>query len=41
MNAVAAHQRCNTAKGARTPTEAGLVLLWAPWVPSRIEVAFA
>ena len=41
LNAVAAHQRCNAAKGARTPTEAGLVLLWAPWVPSRIEVAFA
>ena len=41
LNAVAARQRRNVAKGARTPTETGLLLLWPPWVPSRVEVAFA
>ena len=41
VNAVAAHLACNAAKGARTPDEAGLVLLWTPWVPARVELAFA
>jgi hypothetical protein len=40
LNAVAAHQRCNAAKGARTPAEAGMTLLWTPWVPSPADVAF-
>jgi len=41
LNAVAAHTGCNHAKGARTPTEAGMPLLWTPWVPARVELAFA
>jgi hypothetical protein len=40
LNAVAAHQRCNAAKAARTPAEAGMTLLWTPWVPSPADVAF-
>jgi 5-methylcytosine-specific restriction endonuclease McrA len=39
LNAVAAHARCNEKKGCRTPEEAGMPLLWQPWIPSRAELA--
>ena len=35
LNAVAAHALCNEKKGCRTPDEAGMPLLWLPFVPSR------
>ncbi|AKU17033.1 HNH endonuclease [Luteipulveratus mongoliensis] len=35
MNAVAAHRHCNQVKGDRTPEEAGMPLLWEPYVPTR------
>ena len=38
-NAVAAHSTCNEKKGSRTPEEAGMPLLWQPWIPSRAELA--
>ena len=37
MNLVAACGTCNLRKGARTPEEAGMPLLFAPYVPSRFE----
>ena len=39
LNAVAAHAACNEKKGSRTPEEAGMPLLWQPWIPSRAELA--
>ena len=39
MNAVAACQPCNVRKGSKTPDEAGMPLLWDPWVPSMRDVA--
>lgn len=39
LNAVAAHSGCNEKKGSRTPEEAGMPLLWQPWIPSRAEIA--
>lgn len=39
LNAVAAHSGCNEKKGSRTPEEAGMPLLWQPWIPSRAELA--
>lgn len=39
LNAVAAHAECNEKKGSRTPEEAGMPLLWQPWIPSRAEIA--
>jgi 5-methylcytosine-specific restriction endonuclease McrA len=39
LNAVAAHASCNEKKGSRTPEEAGMPLLWQPWIPSRAELA--
>jgi len=39
LNAVAAHSECNEKKGSRTPEEAGMPLLWQPWIPSRAELA--
>lgn len=39
LNAVAAHANCNEKKGNRTPEEAGMPLLWQPWIPSRAELA--
>src|SRR6266496_2140187 len=38
LNAVAAHAACNERKGNRTPAEAGMPLLWQPWVPTRAEL---
>ncbi|TCC11389.1 MULTISPECIES: HNH endonuclease [Kribbella] len=38
LNAVAAHASCNERKGNRTPSEAGMPLLWQPWVPTRAEL---
>jgi 5-methylcytosine-specific restriction endonuclease McrA len=38
LNAVAAHAVCNERKGNRTPAEAGMPLLWQPWVPTRAEL---
>jgi 5-methylcytosine-specific restriction endonuclease McrA len=38
LNAVAAHASCNERKGNRTPVEAGMPLLWQPWVPTRAEL---
>jgi len=38
LNAVAAHAACNERKGNRTPSEAGMPLLWQPWVPTRAEL---
>jgi hypothetical protein len=37
MNLVAACRVCNSRKGARTPEEAGMPLLYLPYVPSRWE----
>jgi 5-methylcytosine-specific restriction endonuclease McrA len=37
MNLVAACGPCNTRKAARTPEEAGMRLLYLPYVPSRFE----
>jgi len=37
MNLVAACRYCNSRKGARTPEEAGMKLLYVPYVPSRHE----
>jgi HNH endonuclease len=41
MNAVAAHEVCNRRKGDRTPEEAGMPLLWRPWKPTRVDLAFS
>jgi 5-methylcytosine-specific restriction endonuclease McrA len=41
LNAVAAHRECNRAKGDRTPEEAGMPLLWQPWKPTRVDLAFS
>lgn len=38
LNAVAAHAVCNERKGSRTPDEAGMPLLWQPWVPTRAQL---
>jgi 5-methylcytosine-specific restriction endonuclease McrA len=38
LNAVAAHASCNERKGNRTPSEAGMPLLWQPWIPTRAEL---
>ena len=38
LNTVAACGRCNSRKGNRTPQEAGLRLLFEPWVPTRSQV---
>ncbi|WP_350280356.1 HNH endonuclease [Kribbella sp. HUAS MG21] len=38
LNAVAAHAACNERKGNRTPSEAGMPLLWQPWIPTRAEL---
>jgi 5-methylcytosine-specific restriction endonuclease McrA len=38
LNAVAAHASCNEKKGSRTPDEAGMPLLWQPWVPTRAQL---
>lgn len=35
MNAIAACQRCNGKKANRTPEEAGMPMLWEPWIPQR------
>lgn len=40
LNAVAAHAKCNRVKGARTPEEAGMPLLWQPFEPSRVDLLF-
>ncbi len=37
MNCVAACTRCNQKKDNKTPEEAGMLLLYAPYVPSRAE----
>jgi hypothetical protein len=37
MNIVAACSGCNGRKGARTPEEAGMPLLYLPYVPNRYE----
>lgn len=37
MNCVAACVRCNQKKDNKTPEEAGMMLLFAPYVPSRAE----
>ena len=37
MNLVAACAHCNGIKGARTPEEAGMPLVYLPYVPSRFE----
>lgn len=37
MNLVAACAACNGRKAARTPEEAGLRLVYLPYVPSRFE----
>lgn len=37
MNTVAADRRCNALKANRTPEEAGMPLLYLPYVPSRVE----
>ena len=38
MNTVAACARCNNRKGSRTPGEAGMVLRFDPWIPTRAQV---
>ena len=38
LNAVAAHASCNERKGNLTPAEAGMPLLWQPWIPTRAEL---
>lgn len=37
MNTVAADRYCNAMKANRTPEEAGMPLLFMPYVPSRVE----
>lgn len=37
MNCATACKRCNNRKGARLPEEAGMELLYAPYVPDRTE----
>lgn len=37
-NAIAACSRCNERKGARTPDQAGMPLLWIPFEPSWRDV---
>lgn len=37
MNLAASCKPCNTTKAAKTPDEAGMPLLYAPYVPSRFE----
>jgi hypothetical protein len=37
MNLLAACGRCNARKGARTPEEAGMLPIWAPYTPCRNE----
>lgn len=39
-NVVAACKRCNNAKGARTPEQAGMPLLAVPFVPNAFEILF-
>ena len=39
MNCVAACGPCNGKKGNRTPREAGMRLLWEPYVPTRAQLA--
>ena len=41
LNAVAACVPCNARKGDRTPDEAGMPLLWHPYVPTRAQLNFA
>ena len=36
-NAVTACRRCNTQKGGRSPDQAGMPLLYVPYVPNRHE----
>jgi 5-methylcytosine-specific restriction endonuclease McrA len=38
LNAVAAHAYCNEMKGCRTPEEAGMPLLWQPFIPNRASL---
>jgi 5-methylcytosine-specific restriction endonuclease McrA len=40
-NIVMACAPCNSRKGARTPSEAGMTILWRPWQPSVPELARA
>jgi hypothetical protein len=35
---VAAHAVCNEKKGCRTPEEAGMPLLWMPFIPNRASL---
>ena len=37
MNLVTACRSCNTRKGSRTPQQAGMPLLYVPYVPNRHE----
>lgn len=39
-NAVAACEPCNQRKADRTPDEAGMTLLWEPFVPTREDLAW-
>ncbi|MEX0427105.1 HNH endonuclease [Nocardioides sp. DS6] len=39
LNTVAACRACNARKGSRTPEEAGMRLLLAPYVPTRAQLA--
>lgn len=41
LNCVAACGPCNGKKGNRTPREAGMRLLWEPYVPTRAQLAAA
>lgn len=38
MNAIAACRKCNGKKDNRTPQEAGMTLLWEPWVPKKMFI---
>jgi 5-methylcytosine-specific restriction endonuclease McrA len=38
LNAVAAHAICNEKKGCRTPEEAGMPLMWPPFIPNRASL---
>ena len=38
-NTVAACERCNSRKGDRTPAEAGMLLRFRPFVPTRAQLA--
>lgn len=39
LNCVAACEKCNGRKGNRTPAEAGMRLLFEPYVPTRAQLA--